>query len=166
MPDHANPAINIFLADYADSQQAHDIGWLLNEYAKDPMGGGAALPGEITANLATELGKRPYAFTVLCYVDGEPAGLINCFESFSSFYCKPLVNVHDVAIVKECRGMQLSQKMLGLVEEEALRRGACKLTLEVLSGNRVAQGAYIKYGFEAYKLSPEVGSAQFWQKLL
>lgn len=158
--------IDVFIADYHNPQHAHDLGWLLNQYARDPMGGGGALPGEITDNLASELAKRPHAFSVLCYVDDRPAGLINCFEGFSTFLCKPLVNIHDLAVVAEFRGLKLSQKMLRRVEEEARVRGCCKLTLEVLQGNQVAQQAYVKFGFAGYELDPELGSAIFWQKTL
>ncbi|RMM86761.1 Acetyltransferase, GNAT family [Pseudomonas savastanoi pv. glycinea] len=62
--------------------------------------------------------------------------------------------------------MGISQKMLLKVEEIARQRGCCKLTLEVLEGNEVAQGAYRKLGFDNYQLSPEMGRAMFWQKAL
>jgi ribosomal protein S18 acetylase RimI-like enzyme len=158
--------VEVFIADYHNPKHAYDLGWLLNQYARDPMGGGGALPGEITDNLARELAKRPQAFSVLCYVDGEPAGLVNCVEGFSTFLCKPLVNIHDVAVVKAFRGLKLSHKMLSLVEVEARARGCCKLTLEVLQGNRVAQGSYQAFGFGGYELDPTLGAALFWQKLL
>jgi hypothetical protein len=38
--------------------------------------------------------------------------------------------------------------------------------LEVLTGNRLAQSAYLKFGFGAYELDPEMGGAIFWQKAL
>ncbi len=56
--------------------------------------------------------------------------------------------------------------MLEMVEEIAIDKGCCKLTLEVLSGNTLAQSAYKRYGFSGYQLDPEVGDALFWQKLL
>jgi ribosomal protein S18 acetylase RimI-like enzyme len=45
-------------------------------------------------------------------------------------------------------------------------RGACKLTLEVLSGNASAINAYRRLGFEAYQLDPELGDARFMQRWL
>lgn len=158
--------IEVVLADYHNPKHAHDLGWLLNQYARDPMGGGGALPGEITETLAFELAKRPHAFSVLCYVDDKPAGLINCFEGFSTFIGRALVNIHDVVVVSSYRGLSLSQRMLGRVELEARERDCCKLTLEVLEGNRTAQGAYRKFGFAGYELEPEFGAALFWQKTL
>jgi hypothetical protein len=43
-----------------------------------------------------------------------------------------------VVVVNPFRGLGLSQKMLLKVEEIARQRGCCKITLEVLEGNAVA----------------------------
>ncbi len=45
-------------------------------------------------------------------------------------------------------------------------RDCCKLTLEVLEGNHIAQAAYTKFGFSGYELDPEMGRALFWEKKL
>jgi len=45
-------------------------------------------------------------------VNGIAAGLVTCFELFSTFSCKPLINIHDVIVLKKFRGNGLSQKML------------------------------------------------------
>lgn len=66
----------------------------MNHYAKDPMGGGQGLSQEVLNGLPAALAKRPHAFSVLAFVNGEAAGLVNCFEGFSTFAGKPLVNVH------------------------------------------------------------------------
>lgn len=81
-------------------------------------------------------------------------GLVNCFEGFSTFAAEPLVNVHDVSVVDTFRGLGLSHKMLEKVEDIARERGCCKITLEVLEGNPVAQGAYRKFGFSDGQLDP------------
>lgn len=112
------------------------------------------------------MSKLPNVFSVLCFIDGEPAGLINCVEGFSTFACMPLVNIHDVIVAKKFRRLGLTDKMLAKVEQMAQERGACKLTLEVLEGNNVAQNAYIKAGFDSYELDPAMGKAMFWQKTL
>ncbi len=156
--------IKVLIADYLDQKHSLDIGDLLNEYAEDPMGGGEALAEDVKQNLSTELSKVPSAFSVICYVDGKAAGLTNCFEAFSTFKCKPLINIHDVVVKKEFRGLGISQLMLARVEERAKEKGCCKVTLEVLEGNKVAQNAYIKFGYSDYQLDPEMGRALFWQK--
>lgn len=156
--------IQVIVADYLNEQQAIDIGDLLDAYSQDQMGGSQPLSGSVKANLANELSKLPHAFSIICYVNNKPAGLINCFEAFSTFKCKPLINIHDVVVVNEFRGLGLSQKMLAKVEEIAKSKGCCKITLEVLEGNNVAKSSYIKFGFAGYELDPVMGKALFWQK--
>ena len=99
--------------------------------------------------------------------DGEqPVGLVNCIEGFSSFKCKPLVNVHDVAVLASHRGRGIAEAMLAEAERIAVERGAVKMTLEVLSGNAPAVKLYRRIGYEGYQLDPAMGTAQFMQKWL
>jgi len=158
--------IEVSLVDYSSKQHSTDLIHLLSHYALDPMGGGTALSEFVIENLVSELSKLPHAISVICYVDGKPAGLVNCFEGFSTFKCKPLINIHDVVVLDEFRGQGISQRMLEKVEKIAKDKGCCKLTLEVLEGNKTARNAYLKQGFEAYELDPENGKALFWQKTL
>ena len=53
-----------------------------------------------------------------------------------------------------------------LVEDIARERGCCKITLEVLEGNPVAQGSYRKFGFSDGQLDPAHGRMLFWNKYL
>lgn len=156
--------IDVLRVNYSDAKQAADLGYLLNYYAQDIMGGGVALSQDIQNKVAHELAKVPHAFSVICYVNDVPAGLVNCLEGFSTFKCKPLINIHDLAVVADFRGLGISQLMLSEVETIAREKGCCKITLEVLEGNKVAQGAYIKFGFAGYQLDPVMGKAMFWQK--
>jgi len=158
--------IEVVKADYMNESHAKDICYLLNSYARDPMGGGQALDDKIKNSVVRELAKLPHAFSVICYVDDKPTGLINCFDAFSTFSCKPLVNIHDVVVLEEYRGLGLSQKMLAQVEVIARSKGCCKITLEVLQGNTVAKSSYNKFGFSDFELDPKMGKALFWQKLL
>ena len=153
-------------ADYTNPTHAQALREVLNHYATDPMGGGQALSLEVLEHLPEELAKRPHAFSVLAFVDGKAAGLVNCFEGFSTFAGKPLVNVHDVSVVNTYRGLGLSQNMLRKVEEIARQRGCCKITLEVLEGNPVAQGSYRKFGISEGQLDPAHGRMLFWNKYL
>ena len=158
--------ILVLQASYSNSVHAEAIGLLLNHYAQDPMGGGHAMSADLLQQLPAELAKRPHAFSVLAFVGGEPAGLVNCFEGFSTFACRPLVNVHDVVVKEPFRGLGLSQKMLQKVEEIARQRGCCKITLEVLEGNPVAQASYRKFGFDDSIFDPAHGRMLFWSKAL
>lgn len=162
-------AVGVCRVDYANPAHASALVALLDAYAKDPMGGGTGLCDYAKKNVVPGLAARAQAFSVLAFLGDAtqtPVGLINCLEGFSTFAAKPLVNVHDVIVLPDWRGQGVVRSMLELVEQIARERGACKLTLEVLSGNQSALRAYAKWGFDAYQLDPEAGSAQFLQKWL
>ncbi|MDM0048473.1 GNAT family N-acetyltransferase [Variovorax sp. J22R115] len=158
--------VDIVMADYRNPMHARAVVDLLDAYACDPAGGGSPLSADVIAELPKALAARPQAFSVLAYDGEQPVGLINCIEGFSTFACKPLVNVHDVVVLASHRGQRVTQRMLARVEDEARSRGACKLTLEVLSGNQSALRAYEREGFANYQLDPAFGSAMFLQKKL
>lgn len=158
--------ISVRLADYRHPGDARALVSLLDAYAKDPAGGGRGLSSEVMRDLPAALAQRAQAFSVLAFEDDAAVGLVNCIEGFSTFACRPLVNVHDVVVLEGQRGRRIASRMLGCVEEEARRRGACKLTLEVLTGNAPAMRAYAREGFESYRLDPAFGSATFLQKKL
>lgn len=153
-------------ADYRNTRHATDLVELLDGYARDPMGGGRPLSDFAKGHLASSLAQRPQAFSVLAYQGDVPVGLVNCIEGFSTFACKPLVNVHDVVVVASHRGRGIAAMMLTRVEAIAHARGACKLTLEVLSGNQGAMRVYERAGFAAFQFDPAMGYASFMQKWL
>ena len=157
---------NLIVADYTNKKHAEDILFLLNQYALDSAGGGTELNGYAKENLIIELAKLPFAFSILCYVDNAPAGLVNCFTMFSTFKCKPLINIHDLAVMKQYRRQGISQLLLNEVERVAKEKGACKITLEVLEKNIAAANSYAKFGFVGYELDPSYGNAVFLEKVL
>ena len=158
--------VELIKADYQNEQHGKDLVMLLNAYALDPMGGGEALADDVKENLVATLARRNDFLTLLCYVDGKPAGILNCVEGFSTFKCKPLLNIHDCGVLKEYRGLGISQTLFIEAEKISRQRGYCKLTLEVLQGNVVAQNAYKKLGFTGYELDEKTGQAMFWEKVL
>lgn len=153
-------------ADYANPSHAAALVMLLDAYASDPAGGGEGLSAFAKTNLVASLAARPQAYSVLAFDGEQPVGLVNCIEGFSTFACKPLVNVHDVAVLAGHRGRGIAEQMLAQAELIARERGAVKLTLEVLSGNQPAMRLYQRIGFAGYQLDPAMGSAQFLQKWL
>ena len=162
----ANTMIDIVRAHYTDPVHATALIDLLDSYARDPAGGGEPLSDFARTNLIGALAARPFVFSVLAFEDDAPVGLVNAIEGFSTFACRPLVNVHDVVVRESHRGRGVAARLLAEVEAIARERGACKLTLEVLSGNRAARSLYEKLGFDAYRLDPSMGEAQFMQKWL
>jgi GNAT superfamily N-acetyltransferase len=160
------PELTVELADYADPRDAAELVMLLDAYARDPMGGGAPLADDVRDTVVSGLAAAPGAFSLIARLDGEPVGLANCFTGFSTFAAKPLVNVHDMGVMPGHRGRGVGRALLQAIEEHARRLGACKITLEVLSGNERAKALYLALGYGDYQLDPAAGHALFWQKKL
>lgn len=150
--------------DYTNPKHAADLLLMMDTYASDIMGGGQPLAPEVKARLVPELAKLRHAFSVLCYRDEQVVALANCFYGFSTFKCKPIVNIHDFVVRSEWRGQGISQLVLAHIQDIGRQNHCCKITLEVLANNRAAQKAYTKFGFAPYQLDPSAGCAQFWQK--
>jgi len=157
---------HIVQADYSNPEHAGAIVELLNAYACDPMGGGVPLSDEVREGLVPALQQRSDVITLLAYEGTIPVGVLNAFDGFSTFRCKPLLNIHDIAVLPQYRGRGIASEMLKQIEQIARERGCCKLTLEVLEKNHVARGAYEKAGFCSYELDPKAGKAMFWEKHL
>lgn len=157
-------AYSVRQADYADAADAAAIVMLLDAYARDPAGGNEPLSDFAKERLVSELAARPQAYSILAFDGDAPVGLVNCIEGFSTFKCKPLVNVHDVAVLASHRGRGIAETMLVEAERLARDRGAVKMTLEVLSGNAPALKLYRRVGYEGYQLDPAMGTANFMQK--
>ena len=96
-------AYSVRRADYADAADAAAIVMLLDAYARDPAGGNEPLSDFAKERLVPELAARPQAYSILAFDGDAPVGLVNCIEGFSTFACKPLVNVHDVAVLPSHR---------------------------------------------------------------
>jgi len=158
--------IKTIIADLNNSEHADHFMQVLEDYAKDPMGGGEKLSAYVKEHLISKLLERQNNFVVLCYNNNEIAGIANCFYGFSSFKAKQLINIHDFAILPAHRGKGLSKHLLDKVEEIARASDCCKITLEVLENNIKAKRVYQSFGFEGYELNPEMGKAVFWQKEL
>jgi GNAT superfamily N-acetyltransferase len=159
-------SIAIIEADLGVTAHANAVIMLMDEYARDPMGGGGGLSNYAKNNLISALAQRTTARVILAFVEDAPAGLVTCLEGFSTFACRPLLNIHDVIVSLPYRGRGLSKLMLQRAEQIAIDLNCCKLTLEVLEHNHIAQKAYRSIGFDGYELNPAMGKALFWEKKL
>lgn len=158
--------MQIAFVDYGNEEHAKSLLRLLNLYAMEAAAGGRPLNVHVRENLIDELAKRADAFSILAYSDGMAIGLANCFEGFSTFACRPLLNIHDLMVVAEYRRQGVCRRMLEALEQIARDRGYCKLTLEVLRNNHPARAAYDQFGFELFGLEPEFGEGLMMQKNL
>ena len=158
--------ISITLVDYQDAQQMSHLIQQLSHYALDDMGGGEGLSAAVKQRLLIDLPQQQQNFSLLAWVGDECVGMTNCLWGYSTFAAQPLVNIHDLGVQKEYRGIGISTALLSAVETHAGSRNACKVTLEVLGNNLIAKASYSKFGFNAYELSAGTGKAEFWQKYL
>lgn len=159
-------AVELVEVDYRNPVHGQHLLQLMDAYAADPMGGGMPLDPVARGRLVEGLSARSDALSILAYIDGSPVGLVNCFEGYSTFKAKPLINLHDVVVLPAYRGRGIAKQMLERVEALAKGRGCYKITLEVLSQNTAAQAAYRKLGYAGYRLDEATGHALFWENVL
>jgi GNAT superfamily N-acetyltransferase len=137
----------ILIADLDRPEHQRDVVAMTQAYARDAMGKSAPLDPDVAKRLASALREHPTTIVFLAYVGDAPVGIATCFLGFSTFAARPLVNVHDLAVVPEQRGKGIGQALLAAVEDEARKRGCAKLTLEVLEHNTRARAVYEGEGF-------------------
>ena len=139
---------------------------LTEAYAADPMGAGRPLPADVRDRIIPGLRAVPTARVFLAYLGGEAVGLATCFVGFSTFSARPIINVHDLAVLESTRGRGVGRALLTAVEEEARTMGCCKLTLEVNERNQRAMQLYQSAGFTQAGSDGPSGGALFFAKVL
>ena len=159
-------AWQVIRAKYGNPIHASAIIALLDEYASGPSGAGEPLSETVKAELIPALQRSTCTLTLLAFAGDTPIGLLNAFETLSTFRAKPLLNIHDIAVTASWRRRGVARALLLELENIARERGCCKLTLEVLENNVSAQALYRELGFEGYQLQEDFGRALFWQKVL
>jgi len=138
---------SIRMADFNDPADAAAITEIVNSYAQEPQGGGKPLPPEVLADMVPGMQAVPGALTLLACLDRRPVGAAICFRGFSTFSGKPLINVHDLSVLKAFRGRGIGSKLLAAVENQAAADGCGKVTLEVRTANPLAERLYRRLGY-------------------
>lgn len=139
---------------------------LIDAYAMDPMGNAGALPKDIKKALIPGLKEHPTTLIFLAMVNRLPVGIAVCFIGFSTFAARPLVNIHDLAVLPTHRSNGIGRLLLAGVERKALEMGCCKVTLEVLENNHPAIKMYAASGFSQATYPNEAGGALFFAKMI
>lgn len=120
---------------------------VLDSYASDPRGGSQPLSADVKARLIPGLRSHPTTRVWLAFDGSAPIGLCVGFLGFSTFRARPLLNIHDLAVVPGRRGAGVGRALLTAAEAHARESGCCKLTLEVQDDNRPARTLYERFGF-------------------
>jgi pimeloyl-ACP methyl ester carboxylesterase/ribosomal protein S18 acetylase RimI-like enzyme len=152
-------------ADLHDDADAAAIVRLLDAYATDPRGGGAALPAAVQARLVEGLRATPTARVWLAFEGTEATGVCVGFVGYSTFQARPLLNIHDLAVLPGRRGRGTGGALLAAAEAQALAEGCCKLTLEVQDDNTPARQLYDRFGFRDVRYG-DSGPTRFLGKTL
>jgi len=139
---------------------------VLDSYARGEMGGGAPLSSDVKERLVPALRQQPGALVLLALHEGRVVGAASCFLGFSTFAARPLLNVHDLAVLPELQGQGIGKQLLAAVEEQARARGCVKVTLEVLETNARARGLYHAVGFRDFELAGNTLRTLFLSKSL
>jgi ribosomal protein S18 acetylase RimI-like enzyme len=139
--------MQIFIADLNQPLHADAVVELLDMYCRDFFGKQGPLENEVRYRVIR--GLKEAGGTCFLAKDGDAfVGVAICLPSYSSFRARPLMNIHDIAVVPEHRGKGIGRALLAAVEEEARRRGCAKITLEVRSDNALARDLYRRCGFQ------------------
>lgn len=153
--------VQIEAADLDNPGHQRQVMRLLDLYSRDAMGNGEPLPDAARAGLIDGLRRHPASVILLAWEDGDCAGLCICFEGFSTFQAKPLLNVHDLVVHPAYRNRGVGRALLAAVESAARERQCCRVTLEVRADNAAAQHLYRSVGFRDSE--PPM---HFWHKVL
>ena len=147
---------------------AHCEGFLsvLASYAEDPMGASRPLPGAVHERVVSGLRAHPTTELLLAVEDERTVGIAVCFVGFSTFRARPLLNVHDLAVLPKFRGQGIGRRLLAAAEERACALDCCKLTLEVLEHNERARGLYASFGFGDFAPGAAETRTLFLEKML
>ncbi len=153
-------------ADLANPVHANAIITILDSYAKEPVGGGKPLPDDVKARLIPELKKRDNVLILLALQGDAAIGVAVCFVGFSTFSARPLVNVHDLAVLPGFRGQGTGHLLLESLNVHAAKLDCCKITLEVREDNTGARALYKQFGYNDYNPSDKPVTTFFLEKRL
>lgn len=117
----------------------------------------------VNETLAQQLFCQSYFKGFIIYADNKAAGFAVCFESFSTYQSKRVLNIHDFLICAQYRGQGLAPILLEGIECFCNENDFCKMTLEVKESNNKAQKLYQRFGFKDTKLNTQ---NLHWQKQL
>jgi ribosomal protein S18 acetylase RimI-like enzyme len=140
--------INIIKCDYENPKHTNAVKLLLNAYIADEMGDGTVLDEKTGDTLIKKLNSHERAIVLLAKDGDEFIGLLTAFENIATFKAKPMINVHDIIVLKEYRGRGAGRRLMNAVVVEAKKRECARITLEVREDNAAARNLYKSMDFK------------------
>jgi ribosomal protein S18 acetylase RimI-like enzyme len=139
--------VTIRRADWNDPADCAAVIGLLDAYSREPIEGGNPLSPYAREHVVDGLRHVPGACVLLAFAGQQAVGIAVCFRGFSTFAARPLMNLHDLAVLPELRGQGIGGRLLDAVCDHARQASCCKLTLEVRAENTAADRLYRRHGF-------------------
>jgi ribosomal protein S18 acetylase RimI-like enzyme len=159
-------SVEIRQADLSRPSDGVAVVEVLDSYARDARGDSQPLTDSVRRQLLPALRAHPTTVIFLAYDHGDAIGVAICFRGLSTFRARPLLNIHDLAIVPSRRNQGIGRALLRAAESYALSEGCCKLTLEVQDDNSPALGLYRSFGFGDFFIAGATHRTVFLQKAL
>jgi ribosomal protein S18 acetylase RimI-like enzyme len=159
-------AIEIVEADLTLAPHHQAVVELTDAYALDRFGNGRPLDADVRERLVASLREHPTTVILLAFDGPRPVGIATCFRGFSTFSARPLLNLHDLAVIPAYRGQGVGRQLLAAVEAKARSLDCIKVTLEVLEENTTARRLYEATGFASPDYENGAGQALFLAKPL
>lgn len=139
--------IEVIQANLSDAKQVSSVIDIVDSYAREPLAGGKPLTADVRDRLSIELKSVPGLVVFLALLDAEPTAVAVCFRGYSTFTAKPLLNIHDLAILPARRNQGVGRALLRGIDDYAKANGCSKITLEVREDNTGARRLYRDVGF-------------------
>jgi ribosomal protein S18 acetylase RimI-like enzyme len=158
--------VTIVDADLSRGEDQQALLSMLDAYMRDPMEGGEPMSERVKRELVPGLRAHPACHVFLAYRNYKPIGFTICFQGFSTFLARPLINIHDIFVDSSVRGRGIGAMLLERIEARARELNCCRITLEVRKDNRVARGLYRKVGFDQVVVGADRIALEFWHKPL
>ncbi len=165
MPDQPD-VLKIVPADLTKAEDQQIVVNLVHEYARDPMGNGRGLADSVRRELGPALARHPTTFVLVAYQGDKPIGVAVCFRGFSTFFARPVLNIHDLAVLPEYRGRGIGRALMEAVAKSAAEMDCCTVTLEVFEDNLPARRLYESLGYSHVSPSSPAGGMLFFSRRL
>ncbi len=102
--------VSVREADFDDGRDVDGFIAILDSYASSPVGGGRPLALDVRERVVPMLRQHPTSLVLLAFVDDAPVGIAVCFFGLSTFRARPLLNIHDLAVLPQYRGAAIQTR--------------------------------------------------------
>ena len=157
------PEITIIEADLQNPKHQEAVIECIIAFAQETPNYPYAI-SELPERLIDGLQRHPMTLILLAYRGEQAVGIAVCYQGFSTFAARPLLNLHDLWVHPDVRRQGIGSRLLERFEAAARTRGCAVLTLEVLQDNP-ARCLYERFGFNADPHDDQE-TTFFWKKKL